>query len=117
MASPASFENFDSAVETLRKLSGERQRPALDMVMGWLKSGVPGIPVVSSIAGLVVNAFSSQSDSKRAGELKKAGEQMLCIAAVSQGALERLGAVRRASDRLERLGLRDVRRTEHARHL
>lgn len=112
VASPASFNNFDSSVETLRKLSGERQRPALDMVMGWLKSGVPGIPVVSSIAGLVVNAFSSQSDGKRAAELKKAGEQMLCIAAVSQGALEKLSAVRRASDRLERLSIEVEQRAE-----
>jgi hypothetical protein len=112
VASPASFNNFDSALETLRKLSGERQRPALDMVVGWLKSGVPGIPVVSSIAGLVVNAFSSQSDNRRAADLKKAGEQMLCIAAVSQGALEKLGAVRRASERLERLSVEVEQRAE-----
>ena len=103
VASPASFDHFDSAVQTLRSLSSERQRPALDMVTGWLKGGGVGIPVVSSLAGLVVGMFSSQSDSKRAAELKKAAQQMMCIAAVSQSALERLGSVRRASDRLERL--------------
>jgi hypothetical protein len=112
VASPASFNHFDSSVETLRRLSGEKQRPALDMVMGWLKKGVPGIPIVSSIAGLVVNAFASQSDSKRAAELKSAGEQMLCIAAVSQTALERLGAIRRASDRLERLSVEVEQRAD-----
>ncbi len=99
-----------SAISTARSrpfadCRARSKRPALDMVMGWLKSGVPGIPIVSSIAGLVVNAFSSQSDGKRAAELKTAGEQMLCIAAVSQGALEKLAMVRTASERLERLSV------------
>jgi hypothetical protein len=110
VASPASFDNFDSAVQTLRSLSSERQRPALDMVTGWLKGGGVGIPVVSSLAGLVVGMFSSQSDNKRAAELKRAAQQMMCIAAVSQSALERLGSVRRASDRLEQLSSEVVQR-------
>lgn len=112
VASPASFDNFDSAIQTLKSLSTDRQRPALDMVTGWLKGGGPGIPVVSSLAGLVMGMFSSQSDSKRAADLKKAAQQMMCIAAVSQSALERLGTVRRASDRLERLSAEVEQRAE-----
>ena len=58
------------------------------------------------LAGVLLNAFGTGGgDGKKTDDLKKAGERILCIAAVSQTALERLGAVRRASARLERLAL------------
>ncbi|MDZ4674582.1 MAG: hypothetical protein SGI84_09010 [Gemmatimonadota bacterium] len=105
LASPASFREFDSAVGRLRGLTAERQRSALDLVIGWLKDGVPGVSIVGSMAGVVVNAFSGPTDNRRSAELKQAGDRLLCIAAVSQAAMDRLGGVRASSSRLEQLSL------------
>jgi hypothetical protein len=110
IASPASFSAYSSSLETVRSLSAEQQRPMVDFVKNLLSNVTSGVPIVSSLAGLVTSALASQSDNRRSDEMKRAGERLLCVAAVSQNALEGLGSVRRASDRLERLSAEVERR-------
>ena len=102
LASPASFSSFEPSIEKLRNLTAEKQRGAIDLLVGWIKK-VPGASVVSSLAGVVVDALSNPSDSKKTDDMKVAGQRLLCIAAVSQTALDQMASVRRASERLEQL--------------
>ena len=103
VASPASFGAYGSALETLRSATSEHQRPMMELVTGLLTNATSGVPVVASLAGLVTSVFAAQSDGRRSDELKRASERLLCIGVVSQSALDGLGGVRRASERLERL--------------
>ncbi len=108
LASPTSFSTFESSIQALKSLTTEKQRGPIDMLVGWLKK-VPGVPIVSSLAGVVVNAMSNPVDTRKAPDMKAAGERLMCIAVVSQSSLERMESVRRASERLERLSA-DVER-------